>query len=141
MKMEKDRLKSQSETTKAYQKRQEFLDYEENALESIASLSKATKKIIDGKFTTESSLASVTQRVIKMKQAEVNLEGDALQKSIARRQTLEGLQAAVIQQAKSLAHHTGEHIGHEEKIEQFERSISHLTTKQKEEARQLYKIK
>ena len=141
MKMEKDRLKVQSETTKAYQKRKEYLDYEENALESIASLSKATKKIIDGKFTTESSLASVTQRVIKMKQAEVNLEGDALQKSIARRQTLEGLQTAVIEQAKSLAHHTGEHIGHEEKIEQFERSISHLTTKQKEEARQLYKIK
>ena len=141
MKMEKARLKVQTDTTKAYQKRKEYLDYEKNSLESIASLSKSTKRIIDGKFTTESSLASVTQRVIKMKQAEVNLEGDALQKSIARRQTLEGLQAAVIEQAKSLAHHTGEHIGHEEKIEQFERSISHLTTKQKEEARQLYKIK
>ena len=141
MKMEKDRLKVQTDVTKSYQKRKEYLDYEKDSLESIASLSKATKRVIDGQFTTESSLASVTQRVIKMKQAEVNLEGDALQKSISRRQTLEGLQAAVIEQAKSLAHHTGEHIGHEEKIEQFERSISHLTTKQKEEARQLYKIK
>jgi transcriptional regulator with XRE-family HTH domain len=141
MEQEKIRLKLQKESAIQYQKRKEYLDYEEDALESIASLSKATKKIIDGKFTTESSLASVTQRVIKMKQAEVNLDGAALEKSIARRETLEGLQKAVIEQAQSLAHHSGEHIAHEEKIEQFERSISHLTTKQKEEARQLYKIK
>ena len=141
MRMEKDRLKAQKDAAKSYQKRQEYLDYEEDALESIASLTKSTKKIIDGQYTTESSLASVTQRMIQMKKAEVRLEGTALEKSIARRETLEALRESVIEQGKSLAHHSSEELSHTEKIEEFEQSIAHLTTKQKQEARELFKIK
>ena len=141
MRMEKDRLKVQTDITKSYQKRKEYLDYEKDAYESMASLGKDIRKQIDGQLTGTSSIASVTNMVVKMKKQELNLEGDALQKSISRRETLEGLQNSVIEQAKSLAHHSGHHASHEEKIEKFEKSISHLTAKQKEEARELYKIK
>jgi hypothetical protein len=141
MKMEKDRLKVQTDITKSYQKRKEYLDYEKDAYESMASLGKNIRKEIDGQQTGTTALASVTNMVVKMKRRELSLEGETLQKSISRRETLEGLQNAVIEQAKSLAHHSGHHASHEEKIEKFEKSISHLTTKQKEEARALFKIK
>ena len=141
MEQEKIRLKLQNDVTKSYEKRQEFIKYEEDAYESMASLGKDIRKQIDGQVTGTSSIASVTNMVVKMKKQELNLEGAALEKSISRRETLEGLQNAVIEQAKSLAHHTGNHISHEEQIEEFEKSIAHLTTKQKEEARELYKIK
>ena len=130
MRMEKDRLKVQTDITKSYQKRKEYLDYEKDAYESMASLGKDIRKQIDGQLTGTSSIASVTNMVVKMKKQELNLEGDALQKSISRRETLEGLQNSVIEQAKSLAHHSGHHASHEEKIEKFEKSISHLTAKQ-----------
>jgi transcriptional regulator with XRE-family HTH domain len=141
IKMEKDRLKVQTDTTKSYQKRKEYLDYEKGAYQSMASLGKNVRKEIDGQLTGTSSIASVTNMVVKMKRQELNLDGEALQKSVSRRETLEGLQNAVIEQAKSLAHHSGHHASHEEKIEKFEKSISHLTTKQKQEARELNKIK
>lgn len=141
MEQEKIRLKLQQDVTTAYKKRQEFLDYEEDAIESIASLSAKARKEIDGKAKSTSSLNSVTQEIVKMKQKELTLDGDALQKSIARRETLEELRNAVIEQAQSLSKAHGESVSHGEKREQFEHSIAHLTKKQKEEARELFKIK
>jgi len=137
MEQEKIRLKLQNDSVIQYQKRKEFIKYEEDALESIASLTQSTRKIIDGQYTTTSSLASVTQRMIQMKRAEVGLEGEALQRSIARRETLEGLRNSVIEQAKSLS----PQVSQTERLEQFEQSIAHLTNRQKEEARELFKIK
>jgi hypothetical protein len=141
MEQEKIRLKLQSDSAKSYQKTQDYLDYQEDALESITSLTKTVRKQIDGQVNSTFSLNSVTQQVIKMKKKELTLDGAALEKSIARRETLEGLRDAVIEQGQSLARTSSEELSKTEKLEEFEQSIAHLTTKQKEEARELFKIK
>ena len=141
MEQEKIRLKLQNESAKGYQKTQDYLDYQESALESITSLTKTVRKQIDGQVNSTFSLNSVTDQVVKMKKRELTLDGDALQKSIARRETLESLRDAVIEQGESLARTSSEELSKVEKIEEFEQSIAHLTTKQKEEARELFKIK
>jgi hypothetical protein len=141
MELEELRLKLQGDSLKKLQKQQEYVDYTVDAYESLASLSKIARKEIDGQATKTSSLSSVTQQIVKLKEKELKLEGPALEKSIARRETLEGLRDAVIEQGQSLARTSSEELSHAQKREEFEQSIAHLTTKQKEEARELYKIK
>lgn len=141
MEQEEIRLKLQKESVKQYEKRQDFLDYEEEVLESITSLSKESLRHIKGTAKESSVFASTATRIVSMKKAELKLEGSALEKSIARRETLEELRNQVIEQSNSLTTAHAKAISQDEKREEFEQSIAHLTTKQKEEARELFKIK
>ncbi len=141
MEQEKIRLKLQKDSVKEYQKRQEFLDYEEEKLSSLANLSAKAKKEIQAQSKGNLAIASTTNMIVAMKKREVNLEGDALEKSIARRETLEALNEEVLSASAAVAEAKQKESSHNEKIEAFEQSIAHLTTKQKEEARNLFKIK
>ncbi len=141
MEQEEIRLKLQKQSVTQYEKRKSYLDYEEQTLESLSALSKNSLKQLQGTAKQNSIISSITSNLVSMKKSEVNLEGRALDKSIARRETLEGLRDSLIEQAQSIAHHSSEELSHAEKIEEFEQSIAHLTTKQKEEARELFKLK
>lgn len=141
MQMEKDRLKSQTEAAKTYQKRKDFLDYEEEKLSSLANLTQRARKEINGQTQGNLRLASTTRTIVAMKKQEMSLEGDALDKSIARRETLEALNEEVLSAGSAVVRAKQEELTHTEKIEQFEQSIAHLTNRQKNEARELFKIK
>lgn len=141
MEQEQLRLKLQKESVKEYQKRQDFLDYEEEVLESITSLSKESLRHIKGTAKESSVFASTATRIVSMKKAELKLDGAALEKSIARRETLEELRNQVIEHSNSLTTAHAKALSQDEEREEFEHSIAHLTKKQKEEARELYKIK
>lgn len=136
-----DEVKQLSTKITLLQKKKEYYEYEKGAYKSISSLSVKALVAIKGNAKSAGILANVTKETVKMKQAEMNLDGKALQTSIARRTTLEQLKNEVIQQGESIAKLHGHTANEEEKRMQFEKSISHLTKKQKEEARELYEIK
>lgn len=123
------------------QKKKEFYEYEKGAYKSLTSISAKALKEIKGQAKSASIMASVTKDTVTMKQNEMNLEGKALARSIARRTTLEGLANDVIKQAESIASHHKHHETSLEKRLKFEKSIAHLTQKQKQEARDLYQVK
>lgn len=141
MEQEKIRLKLQKDSAKEYQKRQDFLDYEEEKLSSLANLSAKARKEINGQTQGNLRIASTTRMIVAMKKKEMSLEGDSLQKSIARRETLEALHEEVLSASAAVVEAKQKESTHNEKIEEFEQSIAHLTTKQKQEARELFKIK
>jgi Tfp pilus assembly protein PilN len=134
------KLEMQIKQTKQLQKQTEAYEYQEKTLKSLASMSHEAshalkKQVVDGNI-----LASVAQMTIKMKQAEITLEGEALKRSVARRTTLEGLSAQVMKSAEELGTTHHKELTDSEKREKFIKSIAHLTKKQKEEAILLYEV-
>jgi hypothetical protein len=132
------KLEMQIKQTKQLQKQTEAYEYQEKTLKSLASMSHEAshalkKQVVDGNI-----LASVAQMTIKMKQAEITLEGEALKKSVARRTTLEGLSAQVMKSAEELGATHHKELSDSQQKEKFLKSIAHLTKKQKEEAILLY---
>ena len=119
------------------QKKKEYYEYEKGAYKSLSSISAKALKEIKGQAKSAGLIASVTRHTVDMKKKELTLEGKALQTSIARRTTLEELRNKVIQQGESLAKAHGHALTKEQQREKFEKSIAHLTQKQKEEAREL----
>ena len=112
----------------------------QKTLKSLASMSHEAshalkKQVVDGNI-----LASAAQMTIKMKQAEITLEGEALKRSVARRTTLEGLSAQVMKSAEELGATHHKELTDSQQKEKFLKSIAHLTKKQKEEAIDLIKL-
>ena len=97
----------QIKQTKQLQKQTEAYEYQEKTLKSLASLSHEARHALKKQVVDGNILASVAQMTIKMKQAEITLEGEALKRSVARRTTLEGLSAQVMKSAEELGatHH------------------------------------
>ena len=132
------KLEMQIKQTKQLQKQTEAYEYQEKTLKSLASMSHEAshalkKQVVDGNI-----LASAAQMTIKMKQAEITLEGEALKRSVARRTTLEGLSAQVMKSAEELGATHHKELTDSQQKEKFLKSIAHLTKKQKEEAILLY---
>jgi hypothetical protein len=134
------KLEMQIKQTKQLQKQTEAYEYQEKTLKSLASMSHEAshalkKQVVDGNI-----LASAAQMTIKMKQAEITLEGEALKRSVARRTTLEGLSSQVMKSAEELGKTHHKELSDDAKREKFIKSIAHLTKKQKEEAILLYEV-
>jgi hypothetical protein len=134
------KLEMQIKQTKQLQKQTEAYEYQEKTLKSLASMSHEARHALKEQVVDTNILASVGQMTIKMKQAEITLEGEALKKSVARRTTLEGLSAQVMKSAEELGNTHRKELTDSEKREKFIKSIAHLTKKQKEEAILLYEV-
>lgn len=136
----KTMLSYQTASVKQLEKQKEAYEYQEKTLSSIASMSKEAQHALKKQVINANLLSSVAQMTIRMKQAELNLDGEALKRSVARRTTLEGLSAQVMQSAEELGKTHHKELTDSQKREKFIKSIAHLTKKQKQEAILLYEV-
>lgn len=78
---EKIRLRLQTDSAKELKKRQKFLEDEEASMESLASMSHGALKVLQKQASGANTLASLTNKILERKEAELQLEGDALKAS------------------------------------------------------------
>jgi hypothetical protein len=134
MRVEKDRLKVQSDSAKALQKREKFLEEEESITKRILNISDGANRVLNRQNTQYSSISSISAEIIKRKEEELSLDGDALKQSKEGTAALESITAEVVRKAEELAaikHHQSEG---DRQIEEFQRSIANLTGTARQEA-------
>jgi len=132
--MEKIRLQAQTASAKELQKRQKFLEEEESITKRILNISDGANKVLNRHNTQYSSIASISAEIIKRKEEELALDGDALKQSKEGTAALESITAEVVRKAEELAaikHHQSEG---DKQIEEFQRSIANLTGTARQEA-------
>lgn len=131
---EKIRLRLQTDSTKGLQKRQEYLDYEESTLSSLANMSKGALSVLKKQTTGANTLSSLTAKILERKEAELGLEGDALKASQKETAVLESMNSSIMLKAEELAAIKHETSDVNKEIEKYEQSIAHLSGDAKEEA-------
>jgi hypothetical protein len=134
MASEKIRLQAQTDYAKGLQKRQKFLEEEESITKRILNISDGANKVLNRHNTQYSSIASISAEIIKRKEEELALDGDALKQSKEGTAALESITAEVVRKAEELAaikHHQSEG---DKQIEEFQRSIANLTGTARQEA-------
>jgi hypothetical protein len=134
MELEELRLKMQGDSLKQLQKRQDFIDYEEDALESLASMSATALKSLNKEIAGGNILSNITARMIAMKEAEMGMDDEARAKSEKERSSLESITSSIIEKTEELAALKGEHAEEDSKIVEFEKSIAQLEGEAREEA-------
>jgi transcriptional regulator with XRE-family HTH domain len=139
MEQEKIRLRLQKESAKEYEKRQEYLDYEQDALESLASMSHGALKTLKAQTVGGNLLSSITARTIAMKEAEINMDEDARKASEKERNALESITSSMIAKSEELAKIKSHHAEEDSNILEFEKSIANLQGEAREEAEQALK--
>ena len=131
---EKIRLRLQTDSAKELKKRQKFLEDEESSMESLASMSHGALKVLQKQASGANTLASLTNKILERKEAELQLEGDALKASQKETAVLESMNASIMLKAEELAAIKHETSDAEKEIEKLERSIAHLSGDAKDEA-------
>jgi DNA repair exonuclease SbcCD ATPase subunit len=131
---EKIRLRLQTDSAKELKKRQKFLEDEEASMESLASMSHGALKVLQKQASGANTLASLTNKILERKEAELQLEGDALKASQKETAVLESMNASIMLKAEELAAIKHETSDAEKEIEKLERSIAHLSGDAKDEA-------
>jgi hypothetical protein len=125
--IEKIRLRVQTDSAKELKKRQEFLDYEESTLSSLASMSSGTLAVLKKQTAGANTLASITNTIINRKEQELSLDGDALKQSQKGTAAMESIAAEVVRKAEELSAIKHEQSAGDAEIEKFQRSIAGLT--------------
>ena len=131
---EKIRLRLQTDSAKGLKKRQEFLDYEESSLTSLANMSKGALSVLKKQTVGANTLSSLTAKILERKEAELQLEGDALKASQKETAVLESMNSSIMLKSEELAAIKHEISDADKEIENVERSIAHLSGEAKEEA-------
>jgi hypothetical protein len=131
---EKIRLRLQTDSAKGLKKRQEYLDYEESSLASLANMSKGALSVLKKQTVGANTLSSLTATILARKEAELQLEGDALKASQKETAVLESMNASIMLKSEELAAIKHEISDADKEIENVERSIAHLSGEAKEEA-------
>ena len=131
---EKIRLRLQTDSAKGLKKRQEYLDYEESSLASLANMSKGALSVLKKQTVGANTLSSLTATILARKEAELQLEGDALKASQKETAVLESMNASIMLKSEELAAIKHEISDADKEIENVERSIAHLSGDAKEEA-------
>jgi chromosome segregation ATPase len=134
MEQEKIRLRLQKESAKEYEKRKQYLDYEESALESLASMSHGALKTLKAQTAGGNLLSSITARTIAMKEAEISMDEDARKASEKERTALESVTSSMIAKSEELAKIKSHHAEEDSNILEFEKSIANLQGEAREEA-------
>ena len=134
MASEKNRLLMQADSAKQLKRRQKFLEDEEASMESLASMSHGALKVLQKQASGANTLASLTNKILERKEAELQLEGDALKASQKETAVLESMNASIMLKAEELAAIKHETSDADKEIEKLERSIAHLSGDAKEEA-------
>jgi len=131
---EKIRLRLQGDSVKELQKREKFLEEEESITKRILNISGGANKVLNRQNTQYSSIASISAEIIKRKEEELSLDGDALKQSLEGTAALESITAEVLRKAEELAAIKHEQSEGDRQIEEFQRSIANLTGTAREEA-------
>ncbi len=131
---EKIRLRLQTDSVKEFKKRQKFLDEEKSITAQIVNLSHGANKVLNRHNTQYSSIASISAEIIKRKEEELSLDGDALKQSQEGTAALESITAEVVRKAEELAALKHEQSEGDKEIEKFQRSIAGLTGQARIEA-------
>ena len=134
MASEKNRLLMQADSAKQLKRRQKFLEDEESSMESLASMSHGALKVLQKQASGANTLASLTNKILERKEAELQLEGDALKASQKETAVLESMNASIMLKAEELAAIKHETSDADKEIEKLERSIAHLSGDAKDEA-------
>ena len=131
---EKIRLRLQTDSVKEFKKRQKFLDEEKSITAQIVNLSHGANKVLNRHNTQYSSIASISAEIIKRKEEELSLDGDALKQSQEGTAALESITAEVVRKAEELAALKHEQSEGDKEIEKFQRSIAGLSGQARIEA-------
>ena len=131
---EKIRLRLQSDSVKELKKREKFLDEEKSITSQIVNLSHGANKVLNRQNTQYSSIASISAEIIKRKEEELSLDGDALKQSQEGTAALESITAEVVRKAEELAALKHEQSEGDKEIEKFQRSIAGLSGQARIEA-------
>jgi len=134
MRVEKDRLKVQSDSAKALQKREKFLEEEESITKRILNISGGANRVLNRQNTQYSSIASISAEIIKRKEEELSLDGDALKQSQEGTAALESITAEVLRKAEALGAIKHGQSAADAEIERFQQSIANLTGTARQEA-------
>ena len=132
--IEKIRLQAQTASAKELQKRQKFLEEEESITKRILNISDGANKVLNRHNTQYSSIASISAEIIKRKEEELALDGDALKQSKEGTAALESITAEVVRKAEELAALKHEQSEGDKEIEKFQRSIAGLSGQARIEA-------
>ena len=124
------------------------LQKQESAYQDITSFVKsikiseeATKKIITEKGNKTNLLASVTERIVGLRENEISLEGDALKASQEKRAVFESLAKDVANQAKQMVSHHDKENKFEKERKKLLSEIKDFTEEERDEALKLLQIK
>jgi len=131
---EKIRLRLQGDSAKELQKREKFHEEEESITKRILNISGGANKVLNRQNTQYSSIASISAEIIKRKEEELSLDGDALKQSLEGTAALESITAEVLRKAEELAAIKHEQSEGDRQIEEFQRSIANLTGTARQEA-------
>ena len=131
---EKIRLRLQGDSVKELQKREKFLEEEESITKRILNISGGANRVLNRQNTQYSSIASISAEIIKRKEEELSLDGDALKQSLEGTAALESITAEVLRKAEELAAIKHEQSEGDRQIEEFQRSIANLTGTARQEA-------
>ena len=131
---EKIRLRLQTDSVKELKKRKKFFEEEESITKRILDISHGANKVLNRQNTQYSSIASISAEIIKRKEEELSLDGDALKQSQEGTAVLESITAEVVRKAEELAALKHEQSEGDKEIEKFQRSIAGLTGQARIEA-------
>ena len=131
---EKIRLRLQSDSVKELKKREKFLEEEESITRQILNISNGANRVLNRQNSQYSSIASISAEIIKRKEQELSLDGDALRQSQEGTAALQSITAEVVRKAEELAAIKHEQSEGDRQIEEFQRSIAGLTGQARIEA-------
>jgi hypothetical protein len=131
---EKIRLRLQGDSVKELKKREKFFEEEESITKQILNLSHGASKVLNRQNTQYSSISSISAEIIKRKEQELGLDGDALKQSQEGTAALQSITAEVVRKAEELAALKHEQSEGDAEIEKFQKSIAGLTGRAREEA-------
>lgn len=127
MATEKNLLKNSENQNKELKKREKYLDEVNSINKQILDVSKGANKILNKQNAGYSAAASISAEIIKRKEQELSLEGDALKQSQEGTAAMESITAEVLRKAEELANIKHEQSEGDKEIEKFQRSIAGLS--------------
>jgi hypothetical protein len=127
MATEKNLLTNSENQNKELKKREKYLDEVKSINKQILDISGGANKILHKTTDGYAAVAGISAEIIKRKEQELALDGDALRQSQEGTAAMESITAEVLRKAEELANIKHAQSENDKEIEKFQRSIAGLT--------------
>ena len=127
MATEKNLLTNSENQNKELKKREKYLDEVKSINKQILDISGGANKILNKTTDGYAAVAGISAEIIKRKEQELALDGDALRQSQEGTAAMESITAEVLRKAEELANIKHAQSENDKEIEKFQRSIAGLT--------------
>ena len=134
MATEKNLLKNNENQNKELKKREKYLDEVKSINKQILDISGGANKILNKTTDGYAAVAGISAEIIKRKEQELALDGDALRQSQEGTAAMESITAEVLRKSEELANIKHIQSENDKEIEKFQRSIAGLTGQAKIDA-------